>query len=59
MGGAKRKMKKKNCSGCKGVHVGPWGPKRCTYMLSGGFPGSEPGTVPGLYCGANLTISDV
>ena len=25
MGGAKKKTKKKNCSGCKGYHRSPWG----------------------------------
>ena len=44
MGGSK-KYKKKNCSGCKGFHTGPWSPERCKFKKpSGDGAASMPST---------------
>ena len=43
MGG--NKSRKKNCSGCKGYHRGPWGPNQCGYIQKS--PGSGKPSNPG------------
>ena len=45
MGG--NKSKKKNCSGCKGYHRGPWGPNQCLYMQKSPPDSGRRGSVPG------------